>query len=435
VDIHGQHEHQSLLNANRHIELLDRLCPPELATVLAQLADCLKRRREVRAEIKAVAEAGGGSADTLKDQIKEIEKAELKEDEEALLNERKTLAQNAERLTTATDAVARLLFSGEQGVVDRLISAMLHLQSIVETDERFAPVFDRMFGLNEQLRDACADVAHYIAGVAKGENLDAIEQRLDVIFKLKRKYASGASGTVADVLAHLEQARERLEFIENSAELLEQLNDRRRSIEREIAIECAKASKIRKQTAAEIAQEITDVLKDLGMANAQLEISVERKNEFSVVGFDKVEFLISPNRGEPLKPLSKIASGGEMSRVMLALKAVLARADSIETFIFDEIDAGVSGRTALMVAKKLAQVAQNQQILCITHLPQIAAMADSHYLIAKSSNGEKTFTSVTALDEQRSVEELARLIGGAVITETTLKSAKEMKAMAKGGTN
>jgi len=431
VDIHGQHEHQSLLNPNRHIELLDRLCPPELGIVLAELAACLKRRREVRAEIKAVAEAGGGSVDVLKDQIKEINKADLKENEEDLLNDRKLLAQNAEKLTTSTDAVARLLFSGDAGAVDKLHSAIPHLQLIAETDERFTPIFERMFSINEQLRDVCADVAHYIASTEKGENLDAIEQRLDVIFKLKRKYGSGASSTVTDVLAYLDKTKETVEFIENSAELLIQLNERRKGIEREIAMECAKASKIRKQTAVKISEEITAVLKDLGMNNAMLEISVERKNEFSVAGFDKVEFLISPNRGEPLKPLSKIASGGEMSRVMLALKAVLAKADSIETFIFDEIDAGVSGRTALMVAEKLAQVSKDQQILCITHLPQIAAMADNHYLIAKNSDNEKTFTTVTALCAERSVEELARLIGGAVITETTLKSTEEMKLMAR----
>jgi len=431
VDIHGQHEHQSLLNSNRHIELLDRLCPSELGVVLEELATGLKKRREVRAEIKSVIEAGGGSIDTLKGQIKEIEKAKLKEGEEETLTERKARALNAEKLTASTDAIARLLFGGDEGVSERLGRAVPYLEAIAETDRKFAPTFERLKDLNIQLRDACGDAAHYIAGVERGENLDVIEQRLDIIYKLKRKYVSGATSTVGDVLKRLDELNEKVEFIENSAELLDKLNEKRKAIEREIAVECAKASKIRKQTANLISAEITDVLKDLGMTNAILEISVERKNEFSVAGFDKVEFMISPNRGEAVKPLSKIASGGEMSRVMLALKTVLARADNIETFIFDEIDAGVSGRTALMVAEKLSEVSKQQQILCITHLPQIAAMAERHYLIAKTTDNEKTTTSVRALSHERSVEELARLIGGAVITETTLRSAGEMKEMAK----
>jgi DNA repair protein RecN (Recombination protein N) len=191
-------------------------------------------------------------------------------------------------------------------------------------------------------------------------------------------------------------------------------------------------SEKRKAQAAAIQSDIAAVLAQLGMKNAKFEILVERRSEFSANGFDKIEFLISPNLGEPLKPLAKIASGGEMSRVMLALKTVMAGADSIETFIFDEIDQGVSGRTAQMVAEKLSMLSSSHQIFCITHLPQIAAMARSHYLIEKRSDDKKTTTAVTELDKGSMIKELARLIGGARITEATLKAAAEMKQMALG---
>jgi DNA repair protein RecN (Recombination protein N) len=427
IDIHGQHEHQSLLQAGKHIGLLDRLCGDELAAVLGELSERLKQRREIAKKIKELADGGGEAyLELYKGQIIEIEKAKLKRGEEEALNDRKRLAKNAERLSEAVGRASAYL-SGAGGALDRLSAALPHLDDIGGIDKRFEPVSENFADICDRLRDACAEAAVYFGGVESGESLDEIEERLDLIYKLKKKFAGGAGSAVDDVLSYLETAKEKVEFIENSAEMLDRLNEQRRSIEREAAATCAKASKIRKRVGAAVSAEATEVLRDLGMKQVMFEIRFERKNEFTPLGFDKVEFMISPNRGEPLKPLSKIASGGEMSRVMLALKTVLAAGDCIETFIFDEIDAGISGRTAQSVAEKLLALSRRHQILCITHLPQIAAMADEHFLISKNFDGEMTYTSVQRLCREKSVGELARLIGGAVITETTIRSAEEMK--------
>ena len=227
-----------------------------------------------------------------------------------------------------------------------------------------------------------------------------------------------------------QDATEELDFLSNSEEMVQQLNQKKKKIEQELFQKAENLSNIRKKKAQEIQKEIERQLWDLEMKYGRFMISIEDKKEMTHNGKDKVEFLISANAGEELKPLTKIASGGEMSRVMLALKTVLAKADNIEVFIFDEIDTGVSGRTAQKVAEKMAFIAKTHQIICITHLPQIAAMADHHLLIEKNSEEQKTITTVTALDKEKSVSEIARLIGGVKITETTWIAAKELKEQA-----
>jgi DNA repair protein RecN (Recombination protein N) len=216
----------------------------------------------------------------------------------------------------------------------------------------------------------------------------------------------------------------------NSGDELERLNGEKKRAGGEILALCIEISKLRKAAANSVKAQLEQVLRELGMKNVRFDIAIEKKSEFGPDGYDRVEFMISPNAGEPLKPLSKIASGGEMSRVMLALKTVLADADQVETFIFDEIDAGVSGRTAQQVAEKLSLLGSKHQLLCITHLPQIASMADTHFLIEKHTQDGKTSTGITPLNRDAAVMELARLIGGAKITDATLKAAREMKDMA-----
>jgi DNA repair protein RecN (Recombination protein N) len=433
VDVHGQHEHQSLLDVNRHILCLDRLCGDGLGSVLDELNIKLKQRKDLLAEIRRITEYGGAERlELYRAQIAEIEKARLDTDEEAALTERRRLAKASERLTDASAAADGCL-TAENGALDMIGASLPYLAVIGGIDPRFEGVSERIHMLYDRFRDVCADASHYFANVESGaDNLDDIEHRLDLIHRLKKKFAKGAASTVSDILSYLDGVKSKVSLIENGAEMLESLNGRRKKLEREIAASCAVASKIRRQAASAVTQAVTDSLRDLGMAQATLEIGFERKNEFTPLGFDKVEFMFSANKGEPVKPLSKIASGGEMSRVMLALKTVLASADGMGTYIFDEIDAGVSGRTAHMVAEKMAALAKNRQILCVTHLPQIAAMADEHYMITKRTDGDKTYTSVSPLDGEGAVGELARLIGGAEITETTLKSAGEMKRMAKG---
>jgi DNA repair protein RecN (Recombination protein N) len=277
------------------------------------------------------------------------------------------------------------------------------------------------------LNDIAAELRDYYDNMEHDPSeIERIEARLDLIYGLKRKYGS----TTDEILAYYRTIKERFDFINNSEEEISRLNLKKAEFEKEMLSICKELSALRKAAANNIQEQIIDTLRELGMKDVQFHIQFDRKDTFSLNGFDRVEFFISPNAGESLKPLAKTASGGEMSRVMLALKTVLADVDNIETFIFDEIDTGVSGRTAQKVAEKLSVLSAKHQLLCITHLPQIAAMADDHYLIEKKTGNGRTTTSIQHLDSERIIEEIARLTGGAQITEVTLKAAAEMKQMA-----
>ena len=255
--------------------------------------------------------------------------------------------------------------------------------------------------------------------------LEEIEERLQLIYKLKRKYG----GTVEAVLAFYEKTVQELDFLANSTERAAELTQQKEQERRKLAAEANLLSAMRRETAEQVSVQVEEALHDMEMQHARFHVKIEERSEWTADGKDKVEFLISANAGETLKPLAKIASGGEMSRVMLALKTVLVDADEIGTFIFDEIDTGVSGRTARKVGEKMHVLGEKRQILCITHLPQIAAMADSHFLIDKQTVGEETITDVTELGHEGSVWEVARLMGGNDITELTLAAARELKGL------
>ncbi|MDR3240387.1 MAG: DNA repair protein RecN [Clostridiales bacterium] len=430
LDVHGQHEHQSLLNPSKHIELLDQFCGGSFEKDKQTLAETLKEYREILKNIKAI---GGNEEDRLeilRYQIEEIDSARLTEDEEDVLNQRRNVLRAAEKLSRNTREALRWLQGGEhdEGAVDAAGHALLLLTEIGAMDSDWARMAEQLTRAQESLEGIVGELLRYAERLEEDPaGLEEIEVRLDLIYRLKKKYGGG----VPDVIRHYNRLKAEWERLLNSEEKIAALNRAKKDLAARMIGLCSRISGQRKTLAAEIEREIEAALRELGMKNVRFAISVERKNAFSASGCDKVEFLISPNLGEPLKPLAKIASGGEMSRVMLALKTVMADADTIETFIFDEIDAGVSGRTAQQVAEKLAFLAQKRQILCITHLPQIAAMADSHYLIEKQSDGSRTAAKVYELDRAQMISELARLIGGAQITEATWKAAAEMKELAK----
>lgn len=431
VDVHGQHEHQSLLNAARHITLLDMFCGPALGEEKSALNGLIGEYREVSHRINELTGAAGdGNArlSMLRFQCEEIEGAKLRQGEEEELLERRGRLVHLERLTNDSfEALALLSESdGPQMPATQQIGKALRLmRDIAELDNPRAGLADSLEEVLAQLTEIARDVKHYAGDLEHDpRELDDLETRLDLIHSLKRKYG----GTVADVLASGKAARREMETLETSGETLAALSAEKKKLTRKIMGHCEAMSALRKESAARVTAQIVSVLRELGMKDAAFDVAVERKSAFGANGFDKVEFLISPNAGEPLKPLAAIASGGEMSRVMLALKTVLSDADSIETLIFDEIDAGVSGRTAQKVGEKLALIGSKRQILCITHLPQIAAMAVDHFLIEKRTEVGRTTTHVTQLDHESSVNELARLIGGARITDATMKAAGEMKA-------
>jgi DNA repair protein RecN (Recombination protein N) len=432
VDVHGQHEHQSLLDPAKHVVLLDRFCGEAIETEKVVLGVAIRAYKDVTRQIRELFGEGDRAAqlEDLTFQRDEIREAALKEDDEQRLTERAEILRNAEKLSNNVYQALELLYGGdsdEDGAIEKATLALNRIMELAEIDPSAQELADSMAAVQSQLTDIMHELRRYADNLRHDpEELNAVNERMDLIYKLKRKYG----GSVAEILKHYQAVEERLDFFANSAEILAKLNMEKRRYTEEILNSCAKISAMRKTAAETIKAGITDTLRELGMRDAVFGITVERKKEFSSSGYDRVEFLISPNQGEEIKPLAEIASGGEMSRVMLAIKSVLADVDNIETFIFDEIDTGVSGRTAQMVAEKLAELGGRYQILCITHLPQIAAMGDRNFLIEKRVEGQRTVSEVFALDDEACISELARLIGGAEITKATKKAAAEMKKLA-----
>lgn len=434
IDIHGQHQHQSLLNPSKHIVLLDQFCTEEFFKLKHKLYEQYHDYKNIQNTINQL--IGDESQrqqkiDILQYQVNEIENANLKVDEEEnLLQQRKILA-STEKLSKGLEEI-NILLNGDEFNSDGVISQIGRIGTLLKDLSSIDSSLDEVSKLADtvelQLGEMLLEIRHYNKEIDHNpESLYEIETRLDLIYNLKKKYGSN----IKEILNYYTKTKNQLDFILNSEEQLKKLNKDLKSKEKNIIELCQKISDARKSKAEEVQKQIEDTLIDLEMKSAKFKIQIDKRENFTDNGWDKVEFLISANRGEALKPLSKIASGGEMSRVMLAIKTVLADIDNIETLIFDEIDTGVSGRTAQKVAEKMKYISNNHQILCITHLPQIAAMADSHYLIEKKEQNNRTVTQVFDLTLEQSISELARLIGGATITNATITAAKEMKELAK----
>ncbi|MCL2702915.1 MAG: DNA repair protein RecN [Defluviitaleaceae bacterium] len=432
VDIHSQHQHQSLLDPNKHITLLDRFCGGELPALKTELADICKLYREAKQSVQRISaspEDMESKIELYTYQVDEIEAAGLRPDEEDELLDRRRLLNASEKLTAASHKILGLLYDGSNSALDKLSSAQGLMDGISGYDGKLAGFSAVLDGAYADLDDLVREFRRFAENLPRsGEELDEVEERLNELYRLKRKYGRG----IPEIIEFGARTREKLDLLLNSGAELERLEKEQRQLKTEALALCSRVSAYRKEAAVRIRREIESVLHILGMKNAQFEIEIEKRDDFGPDGYDKIEFLISANPGEALKPLARIASGGEMSRVMLALKTALADFDCIETFIFDEIDTGVSGRTAQMVAEKLSSLGLNHQIVCVTHLPQIAAMGDQNYLISKTSADGATRTGVNQLDRAGIIRELARLTGGAEITEATLAAADEMKVLADG---
>jgi len=431
VDVHGQHEHQSLLDANKQIALLDMFCGDELVSHKLALEDLLKQYKENARALKEVQGIGSQRAEQLeiwKFQLSEIERGALKPGEEEELTSKRTRLAALEKLTTNTNNALYLLYGSEGSALDKISNAKARITDLAKLDPTKEQMLTKLTEAEAGLIDVYQELRDYQDELdADPTALDKIESRLDTIYRLKKKYGL----TVEEVIKKQVQLTENLENVENSDAEIKRLQGIMRGLSAEITKICDAMHDLRSNWGQKISTQIQDVLRDLGMQSAMFGIEVSKKSAFGPDGNDQVEFQISPNPGEPLKSLKRIASGGEMSRVMLAIKTVLADADRIGTVIFDEVDAGVSGRTAQQVAQKLHGIAQSRQILCITHLPQIAAMAHTHFRIEKTTEGQRTVTSVTALEFEQMIAELGRLIGGAEITSATYGAALEMKQQAR----
>lgn len=425
IDIHGQHEHQSLLNPAKHILLLDRFCETELLEHKQNLINLIKQYKQILNQILDL--SMGKDREDLIDffnyQITEIENAKLCENEESILLEERKILSQSEKLKNLYTQSIELLSTQEMSAIDKIGIAINNVQSIINIDSDKSTIYDDLQDVYAKLEEIIRDLKKYDNNIEyNNDRLDEIEHRLDLIQKLKRKYGA----TIQEILQFKEETKIKLDNLINSEEKILNLYKKRENIEKQIKQACINISNIRKEKALYLEKNIEKHLFDLGMQNSKFKIDIKQKDTFNQNGFDKVEFLICTNLGEDVKPLSKIASGGEMSRVMLSLKAVLSFVDTIDTFIFDEIDSGISGRTAQMVAEKMSLLSKNNQIICITHLPQIAAMGDQHFLINKFYDSKNTKTSIEKLKDSEIVEEIARMTGGATITDFTLASAKEM---------
>ena len=425
INIHGQHDSASLFDEENHLSFLDAF--GDHSTLIDTYKEKYSAVTQLRREIDGLTMDESEKLrrmETLRYQIAEIEKAELVAGEDEELEARRKLLQSAEKIADGMNDAAENLYGGEDsdGAASMLAMAERALARISKYSDSIAEIHEKVADLMYQVEDAARLVLDARDELSySDEELDRIESRLDVIHKLRRKYGA----TCADILEYLEKAKHELDEIEFADDHLERLKGKLQKAEQEAWDAAKKLRDARKTTAQTMSARILSELSQLDMPRVQFECRFT-ETELTSNGADTVAFYMSANAGEDLKPLSKVASGGELARIMLAMKNVLAEKDQVNTLIFDEVDTGVSGRAAQKVAEKLRSVANHKQVLCVTHLPQLAALAQNHLLIAKEERSGRTYTTVTPLDIEGRKRELARIIGGANITETTLKSAEEM---------
>lgn len=425
INIHGQHDSASLFDEANHLVFLDDFASNEdlRHSYFEKYEAVAALRREIQRMTMDESEKLR-RMETLKYQIAEIEKAELEAGEDEVLEERRKLLQNAEKLSKGMDEAVESLYGGDEseGAAGLLAQAEHALGRLSRFSDSFSSLHEKVADLMYQVRDAAEEVKDARDDLSySADELEQIEARLDVIHRLRKKYGV----TCADILDYLEKARKELDDIVFADDHLERLKGKLKKAEKEAWEEALMLRRNRMENAQIMSQRILQELTQLDMPRVQFQCSFGEQ-ELAPNGADTVAFYMSANTGEALKPMSKVASGGELARIMLSMKNVLAEKDQIGTLIFDEVDTGVSGRAAQKVAEKLRKLAQHKQVLCVTHLPQMAALANTHMLISKSERDGRTYTSVTPLDLEGRKRELARIIGGAKITETTLKSAEEM---------
>ena len=425
INIHGQHDSASLFDEANHLIYLDAFADD--GALLDAYTGKYAAVVELQSQIRKMTMDEGEKLrrmETLRFQIEDISKAELQVGEDEELESRRKLLQNAEKLSDGINTAVECLYGGDDsdGAASLLAEAERELARMSRFTDAFSELHEKVADLMYQVQDAAEELrsARDDMSYSAGE-LDGIESRLDVIHKLRRKYGA----TCEEILAYLEQAKEELDRIEFADDHLEKLKRKLETAEKEAWDSALTLRKCRQEAAKRLSARILDELSQLDMPRVQFECAFTEQ-ALAANGADAVAFYMSANAGEALKPMSKVASGGELARIMLAMKNVLAEKDQVSTLIFDEVDTGVSGRAAQKVAVKLRSVAQHKQVLCVTHLPQLAALADTHLLIAKGERDGRTYTTVTPLDIEGRKQELARIIGGANITETTLKSAEEM---------
>lgn len=431
IDIHGQHEHQSLLHKKKHMEILDAYCgtrlQKEAEAVAAAYRECRELERSLEEE--AMDEAAKAREQSLAQfELQEIEQAHLVPGEDEELEQRYRVMVNSRKITeNLSESYQYTGNDFEGGAGGALSRALRALRNVSGLDSRLGELEGELTEIDNLLADYNRDLAAYMDDCEFDEaDYAAVEERLNLVNHLKEKYGS----TLEAVIAYGEDRQRLLDKLSDYDAYMQKLNDRLEAAKAELEAACGRLSRIRKEHAAVLTKQLKEALVHLNFATVEFEIAIGRAKTITAKGYDDVEFLISTNPGEGLKALSQVASGGELSRIMLAIKTVLAGRDDIDTLIFDEIDTGISGRTAWRVSEQLDTVAHAHQVLCITHLPQIAAMADRHFVIEKSSTQDNTITDIRLLEEEESLGELARLLGSDTLTEAALSNAREMRLQA-----
>jgi len=425
IDIYGQSEHQTLTDKRKHLAMLDEYGREQIEPIKEELSVVYKEYNKLRDEYDEALHANDNrdrDIEFLKHEIEEIENANVKVGEDEDLEEEYKLMSNAERIVSNCNEAYNDTAVGD-GVSDRIGRAIRSLRSVSEYDERVEQLASMLDDAESIVSDFNRELSDYMSEMDFDDSaFREIEARLDTLNTLKQKYGP----TLENVIEGLELRCDKLKKLEDYDRYLEKLKEELSNIEAKLLDICHKLTAVRKEYSYDLLPKVRDALSDLNFLDVEFDMYFTELDKPTSNGIDEAQFIISTNPGEPMKPLKDIASGGEMSRIMLALKTVLVSADNIDTMIFDEIDAGISGRTAQALSEKLSVVARNKQVICITHLPQVAAMADKHFLIEKSVVGNKTVSSITKMDEEERINELARMLSGSTVSPAVLANAREM---------
>lgn len=430
IDIHGQHEHQSLLYKKNHLAIVDAFAGEETKKQKEKVAETWQ---QYKGKIRELSEAGTNGSERAKElaflkfEVDEIVRAELKEHEDEELESCYRRMCNGKKI--AQSVAECYQYTGEDGesASEKLGRALRTLSEAVDADEQLSQLYTQLADVDNLLNDFNHELAEYQKNCEfSDEEFYETEKRLNEINHLKTKYGN----SYEEIMSYCKKQEERIGILENYDTYMQELEKSCEQLSQKYLELAGKLSALRQKKAKMLEKKIQKGLEDLNFEQVQFEIHFAEKKEYAKDGIDDVEFRISLNQGQPVKPLTEVASGGELSRIMLASKAVMADKDEIETLIFDEIDVGISGRTAQKVSEKMALIGKEHQVICITHLAQIAAMADRHFLIEKKTEDAVTRTKIYPLNEENSVEELARILGGARITDTVMQSAREMKNLA-----
>lgn len=432
IDIHGQHDHQSLLYPAKYLEILDKFAKDKIEDKLADLKELNNNYKKLKQKLDEYSMDEAQRAREIefaKFEVDEIEQADLKENEDVDLETTYKKMAGAKDVAVELSSIYQLIsYENENGVGSQINRAISLINSVKSDDEKITQFKECLYDIDSMCKDLDCDIVDYTESLEFDSNyINEIENRLNTINHLKIKYGN----SIEKILEYQNEKQNYLDELINYEEEINNIKSKIDSIYLDMENISLDISEERKKAALVLQEQVTNSLIDLNFMAVNFEISIERSNTITDNGFDNVNFMISTNPGEPVRPLNKVASGGELSRIMLAIKSILASEDEIDTLIFDEIDTGISGKTATMVAEKMANISRHHQVICISHLSQIAAMADNHYLIEKKLENNSTITNIKKLSGDESIEELVRINGDGTVSEAAISHAKEMKEMAE----